>query len=106
MATRLALATLKPAQRHASASVRGYAASDVPALPYNATLHGANHERAGRLDSVPNSCARNGGGFCYDYRSGHTVYKPMRSLFPHIPGMTPQNPVIHRNRIVAKYTFK
>jgi hypothetical protein len=69
-------------------------------------LHGANREPAGHLDSVPNSCARNGGGLCYDYRSGHAVYKPMRSLLPHIPGMTPQNLVIHRNRIVAKYTFK
>ena len=55
---------------------------------------------------LPNGCAQKGGALCYDYRAGHAVYKPMRSLLPSIPGMTPDNLSIRRNKIVARYSFK
>ena len=58
------------------------------------------------LDHIPNSCAQSSGSLCYDYRSGHAMYKPMRNLLPGIPGMTPHNLSFHRDRIVAEYTFK
>ena len=55
---------------------------------------------------LPNGCDQNGGSLCYDYRSGRALFKPMRKLLPEIPGMTPHNLSIHRNKIVAQYTFK
>ena len=58
------------------------------------------------LEHIPNGCAKNGGSLCYDYRTGHAVYRPMRKLLPEIPGMTPQNISIRHHRIVAQYTFK
>lgn len=51
-------------------------------------------------------CARNSGLLCFDYRTGRALYKPMRKLLPDIPGMTPHNLSIRRNRVVAEYTFK
>ncbi len=57
-------------------------------------------------DQLPNACGRQGGSLCYDYRSGHSVYKPMRGLLPDIPGLTPHNLSIRRDKIVAHYTFK
>jgi hypothetical protein len=58
------------------------------------------------LDQLPNSCSQKGGSLCYDYRSGHAMFKPMRKLLPAIPGMTPHNISIHRDKIIAQYTFK
>ena len=58
------------------------------------------------LEHIPNGCARDSGSLCYDYRSGHAVFKPMRKLLPEIPGMTPHNLSIHHDKIVAQYTFK
>ncbi len=54
----------------------------------------------------PGGCAQNSGSLCFDYRTGSALYKPMRKLLPDIPGMTPHNLSIRRNRIVAEYTFK
>jgi hypothetical protein len=51
-------------------------------------------------------CPPDSGSLCYDYRSGRVVYKPMRLLLPAIPGMTPENLAVHRDKIVAQYTFK
>ena len=55
---------------------------------------------------MPNGCAHNSAALCYDYRTGRAVYKPTRKLLPGIPGLTPHNLAIHRDRIVAQYTFK
>lgn len=55
---------------------------------------------------VPNGCSQNSGSLCFDYRTGRAVYKPMRKLLPEIPGMTPHNLSIRRDKIVAQYTFK
>ncbi len=57
-------------------------------------------------DHIPNACTQKSGSLCFDYRTGHAVYKPMRRLLPAIPGMTPHNLSIRRNRIVAEYRFK
>ena len=58
------------------------------------------------ITHVPNGCSQNSGSLCFDYRSGRAVYKPMRQLLPAIPGMTPHNLSIRRDKIVAQYTFK
>jgi hypothetical protein len=58
------------------------------------------------LERLPNGCEQKGASLCYDYRSGRAMYKPMRKLLPGLPGMTPHNLSIHRNRIVAQYSFK
>ena len=58
------------------------------------------------LDDAPGGCARSRAALCYDYRTGSAVYKPMRNLLPEIPGLTPQNLSIRRDKIVARYTFK
>jgi hypothetical protein len=60
----------------------------------------------GQIEHHPGGCARSSGSLCFDYRTGHAVYKPMRKLLPDIPGMTPHNLSIRRSRIVAEYTFK
>ena len=59
-----------------------------------------------KSEQIPNGCARNPGALCYDYQTGSAVYKPMRSLLPDLPGMTPHNLSLRRNKIVAQYTFK
>ena len=64
------------------------------------------HDIPRSLEHIPNGCAQNGASLCFDYRAGHAVYKPMRTLLPAIPGMTPHNLSIRRDKIVAQYTFK
>ena len=66
------------------------------------TLSGATIEQ----QHHPGGCAPNSGSLCFDYRTGSALYKPMRQFLPDIPGMTPHNLSIRRNRIVADYTFK
>jgi len=58
------------------------------------------------LENIPNGCSHNNASLCFDYRTGSAMYKPMRGYLPGIPGMTPHNLSIHRNKIVAQYTFK
>ncbi len=60
----------------------------------------------GNHAQLPHGCSRKSTSLCYDYRTGHAVYKPMRSLLPVIPGMAPHNLSIRRDKIVAQYTFK
>lgn len=75
-------------------------------------LHAAEETRrlpiAPPADSrqLPHGCAQKSAALCYDYRAGHAVYKPMQSLLPSIPGMTPDNLSLRRNKIVARYSFK
>lgn len=57
-------------------------------------------------EQIPNACSPASGSLCFDYRAGHAVYKPMRALLPAIPGMTPHNLSLRRDKIVAQYTFK
>ena len=58
------------------------------------------------VEHIPNACSKASGSLCYDYRTGHAVYKPMRALLPPISGMTPHNLSLRRDKIVAQYTFK
>lgn len=58
------------------------------------------------VEHIPNGCTHNSASLCFDYRTGRALYKPMRRLLPGIPGMTPHNLSIHRDKIVAQYTFK
>ena len=58
------------------------------------------------LEQIPNACSQSSGSPCFDYRNGHAVYKPMRTLLSAISGMTPHNLSLRRDKIVAQYTFK
>jgi hypothetical protein len=42
---------------------------------------------------------------CYDANSGHIVFKPVRQFMPGLPGMTPENISVKRDRIVFRYSF-
>ena len=42
---------------------------------------------------------------CYDADSGHIVFKPVRQFMPGLPGMTPENISVKRDRIVFRYSF-
>ena len=64
------------------------------------------HDTPKNVRQLPNGCDQNGGSLCYDYRTGRALYKPMRKLLPDVPGLTPHNLSIHRDKIVAQYTFK
>lgn len=91
--------------RQASAAVQP--TQGLPSLPtgeYQA--HDVNRDTPAILEHIPNGCSRKGGSLCYDYRTGHAVYKPMRKLLPEIPGMTSANLSVHRDKIVAEYSFK
>jgi hypothetical protein len=57
-------------------------------------------------DLVADRCRDPSASLCYDARSRKVIYKPMRSLLPGIPGMTPHNLTLSRNKITASYTFK
>lgn len=67
------------------------------------TIFRATHKT---LEQIPNACSQNSGSLCFDYRTGHAVYKPMRTLLPAISGLTPHNLSLRRDKIVAQYTFK
>ena len=64
------------------------------------------HDTPKNVRHLPNGCDQNSGSLCYDYRTGRALYKPMRKLLPDVPGLTPHNLSIHRDKIVAQYTFK
>ncbi|MGZ5039138.1 MAG: hypothetical protein ACXWBQ_00225 [Usitatibacter sp.] len=42
---------------------------------------------------------------CYDQNNGHIVYKPARQLMPVLPGLTPENISVKRDRIIFRYSF-
>jgi hypothetical protein len=42
---------------------------------------------------------------CYDANSGHIVFKPIRRFMPDLPGMTPENITVKRDRITLRYSF-
>jgi hypothetical protein len=42
---------------------------------------------------------------CYDANSGNIVFKPIRQFMPGLPGMTPENISVKRDRIVFRYSF-
>jgi hypothetical protein len=42
---------------------------------------------------------------CYDANSGHIVFKPARQFMPDLPGMTPENVSVKKDRIVLRYSF-
>ena len=89
------------------------AATSHPVSPVGSILsidnppqHDLFRDSPKNLENIPNSCSHNSSSLCFDYRTGRAVYKPMRKLLPSIPGMTPQNLSIRRDKIVAQYTFK
>ncbi|MEO8102135.1 MAG: hypothetical protein ABI790_06390 [Betaproteobacteria bacterium] len=75
-------------------------------LPDDRPAYDLFHDTSRQPDHLPNACTQKSGSLCFDYRTGHAMYKPMRRLLPAIPGMTPHNLSIRRNRIVAEYRFK
>ncbi len=82
-------------------------AASLPSRPRTeAVRHISAYRAPAQQGYAPSHCARNSQSLCFDYRAGHVVYKPMRTLLPAIPGMTPHNLSFRRNRIVAEYSFK
>lgn len=57
-----------------------------------------------RLEASRSSCSSER-SLCYDPSSGRIVYKPARALMPGIPGLTPENISVKRDRIVLRYSF-
>jgi hypothetical protein len=57
-------------------------------------------------EQVSDRCKDPGASLCYDTRTRKFIYKPMRRFLPEIPGMTPHNLALSRNKITASYTFK
>lgn len=96
-------------------SAQGFAQNALVALPTNSVVYPGLNEyaphsvlpgTASNLSQVPNGCAHNQASLCFDYRTGHAVYKPLRQLLPAIPGMSPHNLSIRRDKILAEYSFK
>ena len=58
-----------------------------------------------RLEESRSSCAGER-SLCYDPHSRRIVYKPARAFMPDIPGMTPENISVRRDRIVFRYSFQ
>jgi hypothetical protein len=42
---------------------------------------------------------------CYDANSGHIVFKPARQFMPDLPGMTPENISVKKDRVIFRYSF-
>lgn len=93
-------------QQSAAASVTLPSTDQPPTLSKQFQQHELFRHAPQNVDHLPNACAKKGGSLCFDYRTGRTVYKPMRKLLPEIPGMTPHNLSIRRDKLVAHYTFK
>lgn len=89
------------------ASTAVQSSKSVPThLPTGAEPQFIFRETPRTVEQIPNACSHVSGSLCFDYRTGHAVYKPMRTLLPAISGMTPHNLSLRRDKIVAQYTFK
>lgn len=55
---------------------------------------------------APSSCATSALSLCYDYRTGHAVYKPARQLMPDIHGLQRESMSLKRSGIMLRYSFK
>jgi hypothetical protein len=60
--------------------------------------------RNAREAQGPSSCTADR-DLCYDANAGHIVFKPARQYMPELPGMTPENISLKRDRIVFRYSF-
>lgn len=58
------------------------------------------------LEPIPGSCSSASQTLCYDYKSGRTVFKPMREMLPRIGGLQREDITIHRDKITVHYSFK
>jgi hypothetical protein len=61
--------------------------------------------RRGERQELSRSSCAGERSLCYDPGSGRIVYKPARALMPGIPGLTPENISVKRDRIVLRYSF-
>jgi hypothetical protein len=66
-------------------------------------LHLAPQREAPQAQS--NSSCNADREFCYDADSGHIVFKPARQFMPGLPGMTPENVSVKKDRIILRYSF-
>ncbi len=57
-----------------------------------------------RQDQSRSSC-NSDRALCYDPGSGRIVYKPARQVMPDLPGLTPENISVKRDRIILRYSF-
>jgi hypothetical protein len=89
-----ALATAPLSHGNAPFVVMPVAEPEVDLLP----------RRDARQDQSRSSCNSNS-ALCYDAGSGRIVYKPSRNFMPDLPGFTPENISLRRDRIVFRYSF-
>ena len=70
-------------------------------------LHFASESPATRGNATARSWScQSDHDLCYDVNNGgHIVYKPARNFMPDLPGLTPENISIKRDRIIFKYSF-
>ena len=90
-----AIATLSPLPSHDNAPFVAPLGEPAPDL-----MPAHDH----RLEQSRSSCKGNS-TLCYDQESGRIVYKPARNFMPDIPGLTPENISVKRDRIVFRYSF-
>ena len=76
--------------------------------PFVAPASGPEMHYAPPRDSAPaqsrSSCNADR-DLCYDANSGHIVFKPARQFMPDLPGMTPENISVKKDRVVLRYSF-
>jgi hypothetical protein len=85
------------------AAVPNGSAPFVAAAP-EAELHFAAAQRDIPQPQSRSSCTADR-DLCYDANSGHIVFKPIRQFMPGLPGMTPEDISVKRDRIVFRYSF-
>jgi hypothetical protein len=80
--------------------------SNAPfAMPIGAEPEFAMIPRADLRQENSRSSCKSDSALCYDAASGRIVYKPARSLMPDLPGFTPENISVKRDRVVFRYSF-
>lgn len=76
--------------------------------PFVAPASGPEMHYAPPRDSAPaqsrSSCNADR-DLCYDANSGHIVFKPARQFMPNLPGMTPENISVKKDRVILRYSF-
>lgn len=94
--------TLRPKAGIATATLRGTAPFANPSEGPELDLVPARPDP--RQAASPSACSA-GRSLCYDPSAGRIVYRPARALMPTLPGLTPENISVKRDRIVFRYSF-
>jgi hypothetical protein len=75
------------------------------AMPMDGEPELALIPRSDPRQELSRSSCKSDSALCYDAASGRIVYKPARALMPDLPGFTPENISVKRDKIVFRYSF-